>query len=70
MSILAQNDKAEPKSLLDLPVTELAKLCQDPAILLATLSIAYQHGYKIAQEQCHRHYHMMLAGNDEKVIKD
>lgn len=70
MSIIQQKDKAEPQNLLGIPITELAKLCIDPAILLAALSLAYQQGYKLANEQAHRFYHMMFAGQNETAIKN
>lgn len=70
MNIIQQKDKAKPKSILDLPADELAKLCQDPAILLKALNLARQQGFKLANERCHRFYRMMLTGQDETAIKN
>lgn len=70
MSILPQNNKTEPQNILDLPITELAKLCKDPQTLLTALNLAYQQGYKLANERAHRFYHMMFTGQDETAIKN
>jgi len=70
MNIIHQKDNVEPFNLLNIPITELAKPCDDPVILLASLSLAYQLGYKLATEKCHRFYHTMFAGQDETAIKN
>ena len=54
-------DKAAP-TLANIPIGDLAKHCQDPTMLATVVSLAYNQGYKLGQEQAHRYYSMMLAG--------
>lgn len=58
------------EQLLDTQLGKLAKQCQDPRLLTTVLSIAYNQGYKIGQEQAHRFYRMMFAGQTEVTIKN
>jgi len=65
MISIQQTDKQE---LGDIPLAKLATLCRNPKTLATALSIAYNQGYKIGQEQAHRFYGMMFAGQSEVTI--
>lgn len=72
MSTIQQKgkDKSQSVNVLEIPTSELVSLCKDPQTLLTVINLAYQQGYKLAQEQCHRFYRMMFAGQDELSIKN
>jgi len=68
MAIIQQTHKEEQADILNTPIVKLAGMCQRPERLAAIVSIAWNEGYKLGQEQAHRYYRMMLAGQDETTI--
>ena len=58
---VGMTEAGEIKSLADFPIGELAKHCQDPTMLATVVSLAFNQGYKLGQEQTHRYYSTMMA---------
>ena len=46
-------------TLAGIPIGDLAKHCQDPAMLATVVSLAYNQGYALGQEHVHRYYRML-----------
>ena len=70
MSIIQQEGKQEQVDVFRVPLDKLAVMCQRPQTLATVISIAKNVGYKAGQEQAHRYYRMMFAGQDEITIKN
>lgn len=57
---MTATDTAAP-TLAGIPIGDLAQHCQDPTMLATVVSLAYNQGYKLGQEQAHRYYSTMMA---------
>jgi len=68
MSIIQQEGKQEQVGVFRIPLDKLAAMCQRPETLATVISIAVNAGYKAGQEQAHKYYRMMFAGQDEITI--
>jgi len=68
MTIIAQT--REVPALTGIPTERLVQHCQDPAVLASVISLAYNQGYKVGQEQAHRYYTTMFAGQRETTIEN
>jgi len=68
MSIIQQATKDEQEDILKVPLIKLAAMCQRPETLAAVISINRNEGYRLGQEQAHKYYRMMFAGQDEITI--
>lgn len=62
MDIIPHTERRELPPLGDIPIGELAKHCQDPAVLTTIISLTYNLGYKRGLEQAHRQYNIMFKG--------
>jgi len=70
MNIIQQEGKQEQVDVFRVPLDKLTAMCQRPETLATVISIAVNVGYKAGQEQAHRYYRMMFAGQDEITIKN
>ena len=70
MAIIPQTERQERTALADIPIGDLAKHCQDPSILTTVISLAFNQGYRLGQEQGHRYYNMMFKGQSETIINN
>ena len=70
MAIIQQEGKQEQLDVFRIPLGKLAVMCQCPETLATVISIAVNAGYKSGQEQAHKYYRMMFAGQDEITIKN
>jgi len=68
MSIIQQEGKQEQVDIFRIPLDKLAIMCQRPETLAAVISINRNEGYRLGQEQAHKYYRMMFAGQDEITI--
>ena len=68
MSIIQQEGKQEQVDVLKIPLDKLAVMCQRPEVLATVISINRNEGYRLGQEQAHKYYRMMFAGQDEITI--
>ena len=66
---MTTTDTAAP-TLAGIPIGDLAKHCHDPAMLATVVSLAYNQGYKLGQEQTHRYYGTMLARQCQLTIEN
>jgi len=70
MSIIQQTKKDEQVDVLNIPIITLAVMCQRPETLATVISIAVNEGYRAGQQQAHKYYRMMFAGQDEITIQN
>lgn len=70
MAIIPRTETQELSSLADIPIGELAKHCHDPAMLGTVISMAYNLGYKLGQEQAHNQYNVMFKGQHEIELRN
>lgn len=70
MSIIPRTEEREPTSLAHIPISELARHGNDPAMLAAIIRSAYNLGYRQGQAQTHNQYNTMLKGSYHEAIKN
>jgi hypothetical protein len=70
MAIIPHAERQELPALADIPISDLAQHCQDPSMLTTIISLAFNQGYKLGQEQAHRYYNMMFKGQSETIINN
>jgi len=65
-------NEAEITEIMQIPVSELLKLCPDPAIAVTILSLAIQRGIEKGQAQVCENYNraMLLRGYNEVSIQN
>jgi len=66
MATMTRTEEREVTTLADIPVAELAKHCDDPAMLATVVSLAYNLGYRLGQRTAHEHYNRIFKGGDEQ----
>jgi len=60
----------EIAELMNVPIKELAVICQDPDKLSTVISVAINNGIRSGRERVHRYYNQMFRDYKEVSIKN
>jgi hypothetical protein len=63
MSIIPRTEEQAPTALAGIPISELAKHGNDPAMLAAIVQSAYNLGYRQGQARTHNQTNTMIKGS-------
>lgn len=60
----------EISKLMQMPFSELVKVCRDPETLAYVISLAVNMGLKLGREQAHNHYNRMFRSQTKLTVEN